>query len=160
MNILTLQAGQSICCFQFSKAALFDSSISQSRSKWTPSLITWSFLTAVTHPSPRTLPTASSQARSAAHFQHRCKSVWKLHLFLYEVIEADSKPVKVRLDFDEEDLPFYCNLLTWPESLPKTWPGTGPEKPSKKLKQKNVEKKKNKQLYLSSPIPRLFILRI
>ncbi len=69
---------------------------------------------------------------------------------LYEVIEADSKPVKVRLDFDEEDLPFYCNLLTWPESLPKPWPGTSPEKPSEKLKQINVKKKQQQPCLLQS----------
>lgn len=34
---------------------------------------------------------------------------------LYEVIDLDSKPVKVRLDFDEKYLPFYCNLLTRPD---------------------------------------------
>lgn len=36
-------------------------------------------------------------------------------LFLYEVIDLDSKPVKVSLDFDEKYLPFYCNLLTRPD---------------------------------------------
>lgn len=35
--------------------------------------------------------------------------------FLYEVIDLDSKPVKVSLDFDEKYLPFYCNLLTRPD---------------------------------------------
>lgn len=35
--------------------------------------------------------------------------------FLYEVIDLDSKPVKVSLDFDEKNLPFYCNLLTRPD---------------------------------------------
>lgn len=34
---------------------------------------------------------------------------------LYEVIDLDSKPVKVSLDFDEKYLPFYCNLLTRPD---------------------------------------------
>ncbi len=63
---------------------------------------------------------------------------------LYDVIEADSKPVNVRLDFDEEDLLFYCNLLTWP----KPWPGTSPEKPSEKLKQINIEKRKQQPCLL------------
>lgn len=57
-----------------------------------------------------------------------------LFLLVYEVIDLDSKPVKVSLDFQEEYLPFYCNLLTGSDFFNRTpCPGTGPENPYKKL---------------------------
>ena len=53
-----------------------------------------------------------------------------LFLLVDEVIDLDSKPVKVSLDFEEEYLPFYCNLLTEPDfSNTPLGPGTGPENP-------------------------------
>lgn len=55
----------------------------------------------------------------SSHFELECKIARKLTelggLLLYEVIDLDSKPVKVRLGFDEKYLPFYCNLLTRPD---------------------------------------------
>lgn len=55
----------------------------------------------------------------SSHFEPKCKIAWKpaelSGLLLYEVIDLDSKPVKVSLDFDEKYLPFYCNLLTRPD---------------------------------------------
>lgn len=63
-----------------------------------------------------------------------CETIETLDLsFSCEVIQSDSKPVKVPLDFHEEDLPFSCN---WPERLREPWPaGSRPEKPSEKLQQ-------------------------
>lgn len=55
----------------------------------------------------------------SSHFEPKCKIAWKptelSGPLLYEVIDLDSKPVKVSLDFDEKYLPFYCNLLTRPD---------------------------------------------
>lgn len=55
----------------------------------------------------------------SSHFEPKCKIAWKSTELggplSCEVIDLDSKPVKVSLDFDEKYLPFYCNLLTRPD---------------------------------------------
>lgn len=55
----------------------------------------------------------------SSHFELECKIARKPTELggplLDEVIDLDSKPVKVRLGFDEKYLPFYCNLLTRPD---------------------------------------------
>lgn len=55
----------------------------------------------------------------SSHFALDCKIAPKPTelggLFSCQVIDLDSKPVKVCLGFDEKNLPFYCNLLTRPD---------------------------------------------